>query len=406
MVVVSSKPEATKWFVGTLYPPRLTNPNKCLPLPISIFLPPPSPFPRVRHRCTQADSPQHTAPASCRRRAAVIRRRSLRDPGSQQLPDTMADSPFTTPKRKRGDVLGNGLAKLDTTAQFTFDVNSNLDDGDASPRTRVAHRFRGLALGGGVGASGLPTDPTTVDDIDEEDEVSRKRVKLPDVEMRDADSPTATDPADPVVPTLPRQPLSTTGNSPPRTPAKSVRIALDDTILKQSEALATPSSTPLAEQTSVCSFAPPTPPHPSDLPHPSPPNRTFKRSGTPPFPTPTTTAATSTPPATDPLPSSLTWHDSEITIYDPDDSDDDGTGINGIGFKPTPAIAYARTVRRRQQLAEYRKREEREARAKRSLRRRGASPAPGLLETGAVGKKTKRRVRFLEAQGVAGEVVV
>ncbi len=322
----------------------------------------------------------------------------------------MADSPFTTPKRKRGDVLGNGLAKLDTTAHFTFDVNSNLDDGDASPRTRVAHRFRGLALGGGDGAAGLPTDPTTVDGMDDEEGVSRKRVKLPDVEMRDADNPTATGPADPVVPTLPRQPLSTTGHSPPRSSGKSVRIALDDTILQQPEALATPSSTPPAEQTSVFSFAPPTPPHPSDSPRSSPLNRTFKRSGTPPFPTPTpatATTASSTPPPTDPLPSSLTWHDSEITIYDPDDSDDDGTGINGIGFKPTPAIAYARTVRRRQQLAEYRKREEREARAKRSLRRRGASPAPGLLEgTAGVGKKTKRRVRFLEAQGVAGEVVV
>ncbi|KAJ4291340.1 hypothetical protein N0V88_006348 [Collariella sp. IMI 366227] len=60
-----------------------------------------------------------------------------------------------------------------------------------------------------------------------------------------------------------------------------------------------------------------------------------------------------------------------ITIYDPDDSDDDGTGINGIGFKPTPAIAYSRALRRRQQLAEYKKREEREARARRSLRRGG-----------------------------------
>ena len=313
----------------------------------------------------------------------------------------MADSPFTTPKRKRGDILGDGLLKLNTTTQFTFDVNSNLDDGDASPRTRVAHRFRGLALGAGGGMGEPPTDPKTVDDMDEEEEVSRKRVKLPDVEMRDADSPAATDPANPAVPTLPRQPLSTTANSPPRSSAKSVRIALDDTILEQSEAFVTPSSTPPAEQTSVPSFAPPTPPHPS------PRNHTYKRSGTPPFPTPTATTTTSTPPPTDSLPNSLTWHDSEITIYDPDDSDDDGTGINGIGFKPTPAIAYARTVRRRQQLAEYRKREERDARAKRSLRRRGASPASGLLETaGAAGKKTKRRVRFLEAQGVAGEVVV
>ncbi|ORY12703.1 hypothetical protein BCR34DRAFT_482132 [Clohesyomyces aquaticus] len=70
---------------------------------------------------------------------------------------------------------------------------------------------------------------------------------------------------------------------------------------------------------------------------------------------------------------SLTWQDSEITghLVDPStDPDDDGTGLNGIGFKPTPALAYARAQRRRQQLMEWRAREAREARAKRSERRR------------------------------------
>lgn len=79
----------------------------------------------------------------------------------------------------------------------------------------------------------------------------------------------------------------------------------------------------------------------------------------------------------DPVRAALTWHEDEITVYDPDDEDDDGTGINGIGFKPTPAIAHARTLKRRQQLAEYRKREEREARARRSLRRRGSPAVSG-----------------------------
>jgi len=100
------------------------------------------------------------------------------------------------------------------------------------------------------------------------------------------------------------------------------------------------------------------------------------------------------PVITDPLRASLTWQENEITIYDPEDSDDDGTGINGIGFKPTPANAYARTVRRRQQLADYKKMEEREARARRSHRRRG-SPIPGLVEL--KGKVERRRVRFLES---------
>jgi hypothetical protein len=115
----------------------------------------------------------------------------------------------------------------------------------------------------------------------------------------------------------------------------------------------------------------------------------------------TPSGPTSTPASAevvDPLRASLTWHEDEITIYDPDDSDDDGTGINGIGFKPTPALAYSRTVKRRQQIADYRKREEREARARRSQRRRATPPVEGLVELDE--KVEGRRVRFLEEPGV------
>ncbi|KAL9109643.1 MAG: hypothetical protein Q9227_005680 [Pyrenula ochraceoflavens] len=72
----------------------------------------------------------------------------------------------------------------------------------------------------------------------------------------------------------------------------------------------------------------------------------------------------------DPAENPLTWHDSEITGHDPKDPNDDGYGINGIGFKPTPAIAWARSQRRKQQVAEYKTREAREARHRRSERRR------------------------------------
>jgi hypothetical protein len=88
----------------------------------------------------------------------------------------------------------------------------------------------------------------------------------------------------------------------------------------------------------------------------------------------------------------LTWHDDEITGHDPTDPDDDGEGINGIGFRPTPAEAYARAQKRRQQMAEYKNREAREARAKRSERRRGTEP--GSKEE----KEAERRVRFMEAE--------
>ena len=87
----------------------------------------------------------------------------------------------------------------------------------------------------------------------------------------------------------------------------------------------------------------------------------------------------------------LTWQDSEITGQDIDltSPDDDGLGINGIGFKPTPAMAYVRSQKRKQQVNEWRAREAREARQKRIERRRGAS-------TGGPRRKstTKRSVRF------------
>jgi hypothetical protein len=76
-------------------------------------------------------------------------------------------------------------------------------------------------------------------------------------------------------------------------------------------------------------------------------------------------------------------------------------------------------MKRKQQLAEYRKREEREARARRNMRRRG-TPTP--VPEGIVGKNKvdrdkdregsrrkmvtkERRVRFLEANGAGFEAV-
>ncbi|KAK5625136.1 hypothetical protein RRF57_000852 [Xylaria bambusicola] len=92
----------------------------------------------------------------------------------------------------------------------------------------------------------------------------------------------------------------------------------------------------------------------------------------------------------DPVRAALTWREDEITIYDPKDKDDDGTGINGIGFKPTAAVAYQRAQKRRQQLAEYKKREESEARAKRNQRRR-EQPGEGA---GMTRKHSIVRVHF------------
>ncbi|KAF2197551.1 hypothetical protein GQ43DRAFT_475338 [Delitschia confertaspora ATCC 74209] len=102
----------------------------------------------------------------------------------------------------------------------------------------------------------------------------------------------------------------------------------------------------------------------------------------------------------------LTWKDSEITghLAGPStDPDDDGRGINGIGFKPTPATAYARSQKRRQQILEWRAREAREARQKRSERRRRgisgtgtSSRAEDARETKEAREREQRAVRFAE----------
>jgi len=69
----------------------------------------------------------------------------------------------------------------------------------------------------------------------------------------------------------------------------------------------------------------------------------------------------------------LTWQDSEITGHLMSDPDDDGYGINGIGFKPTVAIAAARSNHRRKQINAWRTREEKDARERRAEKRRLAS---------------------------------
>ncbi|GAB7363306.1 hypothetical protein MBLNU230_g3587t1 [Neophaeotheca triangularis] len=114
-----------------------------------------------------------------------------------------------------------------------------------------------------------------------------------------------------------------------------------------------------------------------------------------------------TPAGSSPPSSLLTWQDSEITGYDIDATspDDDGEGINGIGFRPTPAQAYQRSQQRKQQVSEWRAREAREARQRRIERRAGRGkrevggssfPAESADEE-APGEK-RRIVRFAEVE--------
>ncbi|KAL2266715.1 hypothetical protein VTJ83DRAFT_6067 [Remersonia thermophila] len=323
----------------------------------------------------------------------------------------MESSPFSTPKRKRSEMLSDGHLDLEPT-RFTFTVNAALDDRGASSWTRVTHKFRGLALEGGGGGSGASTDPGSTDPTEDS---PRKRVKLPEVDMADAGH-VAVPPSSSIF-TSPLPSVITradAGGSPKRrSPARAVSFALDEAVVEQTETMAN-TKVDLGEGSEAldetetetdCNNHDGASTTESTMSKPETPKRSFKRHGTPPFESEQkaprgSKSATPSPTIVDPVRAALTWRQDEITIYDPDDSDDDGTGINGIGFKPTPAIAYARALRRRQQLVEYRRREEREARAKRTLlRRRGESPA----STGSVdavvkakAKNDRRRVRFLE----------
>lgn len=86
----------------------------------------------------------------------------------------------------------------------------------------------------------------------------------------------------------------------------------------------------------------------------------------------------------------FTWHDSEITGHLLSDPNDDGYGINGVGFKPTAAIAWARSQRRQRQVADWKSREAREAREKRRERRDGVEAHKmRTIQTGAIQKRVK-----------------
>ncbi|KAL1836331.1 hypothetical protein VTJ49DRAFT_5302 [Mycothermus thermophilus] len=327
----------------------------------------------------------------------------------------MESSPFSTPKRKHSEMLSDSHLQLEPTTQFTFTVKSALDDRGVSPWTRVTHKFRDLALGSGGGGSGSSADPGSTDLAEES---PRKRLKLPEVEMVDAEN-VAAQPST----SISTSPLQSgvaqcdKGRCPKRrSPTRTVSFALDEAVVEQTETMANTkvnldesgesvdkNETDRNNHDATPSIT--TSNLPSTTSKSQPCKSSFKRSGTPPFesahkPPGGSKSTTPSPTIVDPVRAALTWREEEITIYDPDDSDDDGTGINGIGFKPTPAIAYARALRRRQQLDEYRRREEREARAKRNmLRRRGGSPASvGSVDSvvKAKAKNDRRRVRFLE----------
>lgn len=122
--------------------------------------------------------------------------------------------------------------------------------------------------------------------------------------------------------------------------------------------------------------------------------RMKKRSGTPPSGSLAAVLgdAAEKPKITDPERAALTWHDDEITGHDPSDPEDDGEGINGIGFRPTNAEVHARSQKRKQQIAKYKVEVAQEARSNRIEKRRNSD-----RETVSKRAESSRRVRFMES---------
>ncbi|KAI5467077.1 hypothetical protein BGZ63DRAFT_346688 [Mariannaea sp. PMI_226] len=268
-------------------------------------------------------------------------------------------SPKSTPKRKRGEDI------CISPARFSFELPTRLasEDGNSSPRSTVALKFRGLALDGGGGAS---------DDDEDGDPASegslRKRQRPDEVMMLD----TVTDSHE-VSPSS----LQTPAEEPQAEVAKSPKSAKSPRAGAHLQ-LAYPSINRLSDPKSRVKKRASSPP----LRHKRLPRRVEEDDDE------------EEVEIVDPVRAALTWHEDEITIYDPEDEDDDGTGINGIGFKPTPALAHARAMKRRQQMAEYRKREESEARARRNRRRRGGADI--TIRPGE--KSPSRKVRFIDSE--------
>ncbi|RWA14044.1 hypothetical protein EKO27_g1061 [Xylaria grammica] len=327
--------------------------------------------------------------------------------------------PTATPKRKRDEMMTEMHRPLSPTPHraaktvFSFqppDLQPTIwsdnaaEDGNSSPRSKVVQKFRDLAIGesgeglkgtstGGEPESGGGATPTAgtlhwksghdilvapdlarfdfdagttttnqlemqLDSDDEDTTAARKRPKALELDLS--------------------SPKPTT-NTPPGEDSDFTVQALSDGDLENHHPLASMDSTIArtieADESGNLRKMYPSIHRPMDSK-----SRCRKRVGTPPLSSRRKGSAQSQsakqgkedeePVVIDPVRAALTWREDEITVYDPEDKDDDGTGVNGIGFKPTAAVAYQRAQKRRQQLAEYKKREESEARARRSQRRR------------------------------------
>ncbi|KAI0129157.1 hypothetical protein BJ170DRAFT_362104 [Xylariales sp. AK1849] len=323
-------------------------------------------------------------------------------------------SPKVTPKRKRDDLiteqqLSGPAPTIPTLAKTAFSFeppSASPEDGSHSPRTKITNKFRALTIGsgGGVATESHPDGSDSHEKVDEEQpkisaepvifglDGSRDSMAETDyMQFDDADEtavrkrPKNSEVGNGIVPGANGE--SSAEAAGPVQIDENGRLSLENIIdpvmvkptknggaggLKKSY----PSINRLADSKS----------------------RNRKRAGTPPQSAPRRKSPEAigeeAPVIVDPIRAALTWHEDEITVYDSEDKDDDGTGLNGIGFRPTPAIAYQRAQKRKQQLSEYKKREEAEARARRNANRREQLSRGSELER----KHSMVRVHFSDAE--------
>ncbi|KAK5173167.1 uncharacterized protein LTR77_003289 [Saxophila tyrrhenica] len=281
------------------------------------------------------------------------------DPSSSPTP------PDPSPKRKRS----NSTTALQIDTQHEPKLNgqklTNEDAAPNSPRTKVANKLSGLDL-----RASRPVLPWEVVDGDGDGEgVARKRLKR----TKEA-----------------RKGFGGGDGGLMSTPPARQATSSSEADRDGNEAAAVVAETP------DCRARPSSPPLPSSLPPQQADEDSDPSSGD--FTTSCPSTTIFPPPPSPPTSSELTWHDDEITghLLDRTNSDDDGEGINGIGFRPTPAMAFVRQQRRRQQVSEWKAREAREARQRRSERRRGVKGSEGEVVGGEV---KERVVRFAVAEG-------
>ncbi|ESZ91585.1 hypothetical protein SBOR_8020 [Sclerotinia borealis F-4128] len=296
-----------------------------------------------------------------------------------------------SPKRKRNNLQAptppdSSPMRLETS--ITLPTISPEEASQGSPRTKVAYHFQDLALGGPTDTKKLDLKKKTQETANAESTV-RKRVNMFTAKDVDMTGSTVTE-----IPETPQIKASRAVNGEERKVdpivrelGKDIRLhnevdpiifraGLNGTEGKDGLGRAYPSINRLADSKS----------------------RKKKRMGTPPL-SKIGDALDEEREIMEPDRAALTWHDDEITGYKPDDPDDDGEGINGIGFRPTPAIAHARTQKRKQQMADYMSREAREARARRSERRRGTEVTE--IAAAREAENVARRVRFMEIDNPA-----